>query len=47
MPLLPSKKIFLQLSDKDSGTPDLVRSHRVAIYPEQSAAFIANIKNKK
>jgi hypothetical protein len=44
MPSLPSKKIFLQMTDK--GTADLVRAHRVAIYPEQSAAFIANLKKK-
>jgi len=45
MPALPSKKIFLQMAE--SGAADLVRTHRVAIYKEQSDAFIAKLKNKK
>jgi mono/diheme cytochrome c family protein len=34
MPSLPSKKIFLQSSDPDKSSPDFVRTHLVAIYPE-------------
>jgi hypothetical protein len=44
MPLLPSKKIFLQMPDKDQSTPDLVRTHRIAIYPEETKKFIDKLK---
>ena len=44
MPLLPSKKIFLQLADAKKSTPDLVRTHHVGIYPEQTKLFLAKIK---
>lgn len=40
MPLLPSKKIFLQMADEKQSTADLVRTHRIAIYPEQTKLFI-------
>ena len=33
MPQLPSKKITLKLANATTVTPDLVRTHRVAIYP--------------
>jgi hypothetical protein len=44
MPSLPSQKIFLQLSDTSKSTPDLVRTHRVAIYPESTKLFLKKIK---
>ena len=44
MPALPSQKIFLQLSNASKTTPDLVRTHRVAIYPESTKAYLEKIK---
>jgi len=44
MPALPSKKIFLQLSDPEKSTPDLVRMHRVAIYPNSTKDYLKKIK---
>ncbi|MEO6963703.1 MAG: multiheme c-type cytochrome [Puia sp.] len=41
MPLLPSKKIFLQMDDPSKSTPDLVRTHRIAIYPDITKKFLA------
>ncbi len=48
MPALPSKAIFLQFEDASKSTADLVRSHRVAIYPEAVKEFLrkANAKQK-
>jgi hypothetical protein len=36
MPLLPSKKIFLQLADRQKSTADLVRTHRIAVYSKET-----------
>ncbi len=44
MPSLPSQVIFLQLSDTSKSTPDLVRTHRVAIYPASSKLYLEKIK---
>jgi hypothetical protein len=44
MPRLPSKKIFLQMTDEKQSTPDLVRTHRIAIYPDQTKAFIERLQ---
>ncbi len=44
MPVLASKKIVLQLSGKQEMTPDYVRSHRIAIYPEQTKAWLMKWK---
>ncbi|MEO6313694.1 MAG: cytochrome c3 family protein [Chitinophagaceae bacterium] len=48
MPALPSKAIFLQLQDAAKSTADLVRTHRIAIYPAAVKEFIrqANAKHK-
>lgn len=46
MPLLASKKIFLQLDDPKKSTPDFVRTHRIGIYLQQTKEFVARIKNK-
>lgn len=46
MPLLPSKAIFLQLEDPAKSTADLVRSHRIAIYPGATKEFIKRSKPK-
>jgi Cytochrome c554 and c-prime len=40
MPLLPSKKIFLQLSDGQRSTADYVRTHRIAVYADVTKAFL-------
>ena len=49
MPALPSKAIFLQLADPKKSSPDYVRTHRVAIYPDISKEFIEEneLKTKK
>jgi Cytochrome c554 and c-prime len=44
MPALPSQKIFLQLSNNSKPTPDLVRTHRVAIYPASTKDYLEKIK---
>lgn len=43
MPRLASKKITLKLANIDQATPDLVRSHKVAVYPEQTKEFIKRL----
>jgi hypothetical protein len=44
MPALPSQVIFLRLSDTSKSTPDLVRTHRVAIYPASTKLYLEKIK---
>lgn len=46
MPLLPSEKIFLQMNDPDKSAADLVRTHHIAVYPEQTKAFIERLQKK-
>ncbi len=40
MPVLSSKKIILDVSGSDKPVPDLIRTHKVAIYPEFTARFL-------
>jgi hypothetical protein len=40
MPALPSRKIMLGLSGSDSLVRDLVRTHRVGIYPASSKEYL-------
>ena len=40
MPLQPSKKIFLELPDREKSTADFVRTHRVGIYPIETKNYI-------
>jgi hypothetical protein len=47
MPALPSRNILLQLSDQAKTTPDLVRTHRIAIYPASTEAYLKKIKASK
>jgi len=47
MPALPSNAIFLQTEDKSRSTPDFVRSHRIAIYPDAVKEFIRQAKAKQ
>jgi hypothetical protein len=46
MPLLPSGKILLTLSDKQTTSPDMVRTHKIGIYPESTKEFLQKIKGK-
>lgn len=46
MPELPSKKIFLEVTDKSKSTPDLVRTHFISIYKEQTKLYIQKIKEE-
>ena len=46
MPLLPSKAILLQLADQSKSTPDFIRTHRIAIYPEITEQFNKKAKGK-
>ena len=41
MPMLPSKKIVLTVAKSDNLVPDLVRTHKVGIYPEQTKLLLA------
>lgn len=44
MPELPSQKIRLQLSDSGKVVANLVRTHRIAIYPDQVKVYLAKLK---
>ncbi len=47
MPVMASKKIILNVSDANKAVPDLIRSHRVAIYDDATDAFLKKIKKGK
>jgi hypothetical protein len=40
MPALPSAVITFGVNGKDKPMPDLIRTHRVAIYPDISAQWL-------
>lgn len=40
MPLQPSKKIFLQLVNREKSTADLVRTHKIAVYVNETKNYI-------
>ena len=44
MPALPSGKIILDVTNTDKAVHDVVRTHRVGIYPEQSKEFLKTLK---
>jgi len=44
MPMLPSQKIVLTVANLDKVVPDLVRTHRVDIYPDKTKEFLAKMK---
>jgi hypothetical protein len=46
MPLLPSRKIFLQSDDPEKSTSDLVRTHRIAVYRDITKKFVADWKRR-
>jgi len=43
MPALPSNAITLQLSGEARLVHDLVRTHRVAIYPDATTEYISHL----
>ncbi len=43
MPLLPSKKIFLQLANRQQSTADFVRTHKIAVYQKETKEYIDKI----
>lgn len=47
MPSLPSQKIFLILSNASKTTPDLVRTHRIAIYPGSTREYLEKLHARK
>jgi hypothetical protein len=47
MPMLPSGKITLTLSSAEKTVPDLVRTHKIAVYPEKVKEFMAKMKLQK
>jgi len=44
MPLLPSQAIQLNVGNADKPVPDLLRTHRVAIYEEKTKEYIDNLR---
>ena len=40
MPALPSAKIFMSVTGKEQTVADLIRTHRIAIYPEETKKII-------
>jgi hypothetical protein len=47
MPMLPSQKILLDVTETEKAVPDQVRTHRVAIYPGKVAEFIEKSGSKQ
>ena len=45
MPLLPSSKIMLLVSGRQKTVPDYVTTHHIAVYPEQTKAFLQSLKH--
>ena len=44
MPMLPSKKIVLNVANSENEVPDVVRTHRVAIYLGKTKEYLDKIK---
>lgn len=44
MPMLPSKKIVLNVANSQSVVPDVVRTHKVGIYSEKTKEYLEKIK---
>lgn len=45
MPMLPSRKIVLNVSNSENAVPDLVRTHKIAIYPGKTKELLEKIKS--
>lgn len=46
MPVQPSKLITFQLAGKTQKTPYLLRSHRIAVYPEETQKILSYLRSK-
>ena len=46
MPRLPSGKILLQMSGSDTAAHDLVRTHRIGLYPDVVRVYLDTIRKK-
>lgn len=46
MPVRPSKLIAFQLAGETRKTPYLLRSHRIAVYPEETQKILSYLKSK-
>ncbi|MEO8765097.1 MAG: multiheme c-type cytochrome [Ginsengibacter sp.] len=46
MPALPSKKIFLEMENRARSTSDLLRTHLIAIYKDQTKIYLQKIKKE-
>ena len=46
MPVQPSKLITFQLAGKTHKTPYLLRSHKIAVYPEETQKILSYLKSK-
>ncbi|MEO6229226.1 MAG: cytochrome c3 family protein [Ferruginibacter sp.] len=46
MPMLPSKKIVLDVANSDKVVPDVVRTHRISIYPEYTKQVLEKFNAK-
>jgi len=47
MPMLPSKRIVLTVANSNKAVPDVVRTHKIGIYPKKANDFLANLKLEK
>jgi len=44
MPMLTSHKIVLNVANTDKAVPDMIRTHRIGIYPAQTKVFLEKMK---
>jgi hypothetical protein len=47
MPMLPSKAIVLDVANTTDAVPDLVRTHRIAIYPAKTKEVLDGLKQQR
>lgn len=45
MPMLPSGKIVLNVSNSENAVPDLVRTHKIAVYADKAKELLEKIKS--
>ena len=44
MPMLPSQAITLTIDNSKNNVPDMVRTHRIAVYPEITKKILEKLK---
>ncbi|MEO8472607.1 MAG: multiheme c-type cytochrome [Chryseolinea sp.] len=44
MPALPSRQVFLRVENKTQSAPEFVRTHRIAVYKEETEKFLERLK---